>query len=683
MGNITFYEKISDEISNSQSYKNLKKLLEKLSSQIEGTIYVLQQPLYNTNGENSVDFDEADNGAFAILIPNYKIIFSSINDINNNETFDEFAGAFIDSVTTLVGLFNFKSKIGNSRKWSKFLLENVNINEITVEKIEKFKINDDNQYILELLISLITGSINTPDKGGAAENLLDAVKKRIIQFDGDQTRFVYDKSNKKSIYIQGLAGTGKTELLFHRLVNLYTQTDSKIVFTCYSKILASDIERRLPKFFDQMKVSDRSDINERISVMRSWGSSSDYHSGIYSYICHNYDLEFINYSRSGKEGFDGVCKKAIWDLEKIENFKPCFGYILIDEAQDFTDSFFKLCEKVTEHQVIIASDIFQKIYDRQSEALGNPDFTLNKVYRTDPKNFMFSQFLGFGIKEKPIINWLGDEGWKISGYTVKKSRLKDNQCYYEFSREPLNRFKDFNNETLEPTKLIYNNNYPDILKNIKNIIDDIKNEFPNVSPEDIGIVFISKNNLGYQLANMISVMIEQNYNWETQKIYESKYKYRDQQKIFISNQNNVKGLEFSFLIGIALDKITDNIDIRNTLYMMMTRSFLTSYLLLDNTNKEIYDIYNPLLQEILNTQKVSIKKPKSEDILKEEELKKLISGSLTFEQKIERALKNKNLDVLKNIDKVKNLVKLLKNGDNSVKVADIEEIISNNRGYFE
>lgn len=296
---------------------------------------------------------------------------------------------------------------------------------------------------------------------------------------------------------------------------------------------------------------------------------------------------------------------------------------------------------------------------------------------------MFSQFLGFGIKEKPIINWLGDEGWKISGYTVKKSRLKDNQCYYEFSREPLNRFKDFNNETLEPTKLIYNSNYPDILKNIKNIIDDIKNEFPNVSPEDIGIVFISKNNLGYQLANMISVMIEQNYNWETQKIYESKYKYRDQQKIFISNQNNVKGLEFSFLIGIALDKITDNIDIRNTLYMMMTRSFLTSYLLLDNTNKEIYDIYNPLLQEILDTQKVSIKKPKSEDILKEEELKKLISGSLTFEQKIERALKNKNLDVLINIDKVKNLVKLLKNGDNSVKVADIEEIISNNRGYFE
>ncbi|HCX2603548.1 TPA: DEAD/DEAH box helicase [Staphylococcus aureus] len=678
MVNINFYENISDDIKYSEEYLKVRKVLIDMAKGIDGTIYILQHPLYNVEGENSIDFNIADTGAFVILIPNHKIIFASINDIKD-EKFEEYVGAFIDSITTLVGLFKFKSKIGNSRKWLHLIEDNFDINNISFDAINKKKVEENFKYILDLLISLITGSINTPDKGGKAENILEAVKKRIIQFDADQTRFVYDDLNKNSIYIQGLAGTGKTELLFHRLVNLYTQTDSSIVFTCYSRILVSDIQERIPKFFDQMRVSERSDINERIKVMRSWGSLNDSNSGLYSYICNYYGLEFINYASSGRDEFDGVCKKALSEISKIENFKPCFDYILVDEAQDFTDSFFELCELVSSKQVIIASDIFQKIYDRQSESTRQPDFTLNKVYRTDPKNFMFSQFLGFGIKEKPIINWLSDEAWKITGYTVKKIMVNDKESY-EFSRNPINRFKDFEAE-LEPTKLIYCEDNYKILHNIKDIIDKLRCDFPNITPEDIGIVFISQNRKGYNLANMISSMIEREYDWETQKIYESKYKNRQRDKVFISNQNNVKGLEFSFLIGIVLDKITDNIDIRNTLYMMMTRSFLTSYLLLDNLNNVIVEKYGPLLNEIIINDKAVIEKPDSHDVLKDEELERLVNGALTFEQKIERALNNMNMYSSDNADKVEKLVYLLK-GRNSIQISDIEEIIKNNKGHL-
>lgn len=678
MGNINFYENISQDIKNSTEYLRIREVLVEMAGSIDGTIYVLQQPLYNVEGENSIDFNAADTGAFAILIPNHKIIFTSINDIND-EKFDEYVGAFIDSITTLVGLFKFKSKIGNSRKWIHLIDDTIRSKDINVDSVKVLKVENEFNFILDLLISLITGSINTPDKGGKAENILEAVKKRIIQFDADQTRFVYDDLNKDSVYIQGLAGTGKTELLFHRLVNLYTQTDSSIVFTCHSKILASDIQERLPKFFDQMRVSERSDINERIKVMRSWGSLYDSNSGLYSYICNYYGIEFINYRSSGRDGFDGVCKKALNELKQLDNIEPCFDYILVDEAQDFTDSFFELCELISSKQVIIASDIFQKIYERQSDSIRQPDFTLNKVYRTDPKNFMFSQFLGFGIKEKPIINWLSDEAWKISGYTIDKI-ISNEKELYEFSRDPINRFKDFDEE-LKPTKLIYNENNSEILKQIEDIIDDLRIKFPNIAPEDIGIVFISKSDKGYNLANMISFMIEQRYDWGTQKIYESKYKTRQRDKVFISNQNNVKGLEFSFLIGIVLDKITDNIDIRNTLYMMMTRSFLTSYLLLDKMNTAIFEKYTPLLNEIIETDKAIIEKPDSNDILKEEELKRLINGSLTFEQKIDRALSNMQMDSLRNADTVKKLVRTLK-GDVGIKVSDIEEIIKNNKEYL-
>lgn len=66
----------------------------------------------------------------------------------------------------------------------------------------------------ELLISLLIGSINDIEKVGIEipETLLERVKKNIILFDGDQTRFIYKKFPKKTVSIQGLSGTGKTEL---------------------------------------------------------------------------------------------------------------------------------------------------------------------------------------------------------------------------------------------------------------------------------------------------------------------------------------------------------------------------------------------------------------------------------------------------------------------------------------
>ena len=61
----------------------------------------------------------------------------------------------------------------------------------------------------------------------------DKIKQKIVLFDGDQTRFIYTKPSKKKILIQGLSGTGKTELLLHKLRDLYTASkENRIIFTC-------------------------------------------------------------------------------------------------------------------------------------------------------------------------------------------------------------------------------------------------------------------------------------------------------------------------------------------------------------------------------------------------------------------------------------------------------------------
>ena len=135
------------------------------------------------------------------------------------------------------------------------------------------------------------------------------------------------------------------------------------------------------------------------------------------------------------------------------------------------------------------------------------------------------------------------------------------------------------------------------------------------------------------------------------------------------------------MIGIVLDKITDNVEIRNTVYMMMTRSFLTSFLILGSSNSQVYFTYKPLLDEILETGEVRVKEPSPDEVIKEEVLKVMVEGTLTFEQKVEQVLKDNELYDSSNVLKLKNLVSTLV-GDTGVSVQEITEIVNNNIGFF-
>ena len=163
----------------------------------------------------------------------------------------------------------------------------------------------------------------------------------------EQTRFIYKQPDKKIITIQGLAGTGKTELLLHKLKDIYiNEENSKIFFTCFSKILSQNLKERIPNFFDFMKVEEQIKWNDRLWVERSWGSQVDRNSGLYSFICSHYRIPFQRYSWS--VSFESVCKNALERIDRLElegEFEPFFDYILIDESQDFNEAFFEIMRK--------------------------------------------------------------------------------------------------------------------------------------------------------------------------------------------------------------------------------------------------------------------------------------------------------------------------------------------------
>ncbi len=581
MSNSMFY----CEVEKNEENSTLIDILEKYAETSDSQIYIIRAPL--STGSEHYEYQNAA----AILIPKHKILI--VNFLDDCDEFNDYCDDFIEDLGFLSEKYDYKTQLGRPRVWKNRLIEkskSSNFDSID-EILECAKLdNTVEQRNADFLISLLIGSINDISRigGNYPDTLLDQVKKKIILFDGDQSRFIYSNSfAKKRITIQGLAGTGKTELLLHKLKDLYVKDKNcKIAFTCFNKILSQSMQKRVPDFFNFMRVEEQIKWNERLWVMSSWGSGRSKNSGMYSYICSYYGIEFYSYSYN--HTFDDVCKMAIEELDKKGNIGCCFDYVLIDESQDFPESFFDLCEKVTKNTVYLAGDIFQDIYDRSINKSVKSDYLLNKCYRTDPKTLMFAHAVGMGLYEKPVIRWLDDDEWESCGYIVNR-----NQDGFSLSRIPLRRFEDIDMSETNSIEVI---GYPmnSVETKIFEIIDNIRENNPTVEAGDIAVVFLEgSNRSNYELADSLAIKIPKMYNWKAVKGYEVKDNVSD--AVFISNRNNIKGLEFPFVICLARGRITDNVFSRNTIYMMLTRSFITSYLIINNDGAE-----EPLRNQVFN-----------------------------------------------------------------------------------
>lgn len=588
MNNInTAYFFSNPQIESQPEFSKYINHLREYSKEVEKQIYFLNRTLID-----EVDYDLDSVGV--ILKPDHKIIFFKLNDVDDEE-FENYIDDFIEDIGYLATKYEHTSILGRPKKWRNSLTvtKTFTIPEDATDNLnENLLENYDDKRNVNLLISLLIGSINDIDNISqtAPEDALTAVKKKIILFDGDQTRFIHKKLDKDIIRIQGLSGTGKTELLLHKLKEIYTSnSESKILVTCHNKILADSLRKRIPKFFDFMKIEQQILWEERLWCIHAWGSRSNVHSGTLRYICAFYDIPFETFSRNTT--FENICSRAIEAIKEKTTEKKPFDYIIIDESQDFPESFIQLCELSTTRKVFIAGDIFQSIFDDPEKAFVESDFLLNRCYRTDPKTLMFSHALGMNLFEPDNqLRWLEDEQWEKCGY-----KIEDYENEYILSRDPVRRFEDIDLNELS-VQLIDSSHNLNPSNEIITIIKDLNSRFPTLKPDDIAIVLITdrfrSNNL-YDLAKTVEREIITNFdNWECNIAYESKEKVKD--KVFITNTNNIKGLEFPFVICIC-NKLSNTHFIRNSLYMALTRSFLESYLItFDGNSKRINHIKDGL-----------------------------------------------------------------------------------------
>lgn len=660
MENELFYTNLIQE---NESKKKLINIFQNYSNDNFLQVFILNKPL---SVEEEYDYNE---GCF-LLIPKFKIIFIDFQNKSTSPDFQNYIDDILDDLGYISDKFKFKDQLKRPRYWKNNLISRINYQEfenLNLEQIlerQELK-NEKEKRDLEIIISLLTGSINDSEriKGEIPNTILEKIKKKIIIFDGQQSRFLYQEPRKNCIKIQGLAGTGKTELLLHKLKNIYLKNPNiKIAFTCYNKILHDTLNKRIPQFFDFMKVEEQIKWNEKLWCCRGWGSKQDPNVGLYSFICNYYNLNFYTFREN--QDFSSVCQSAIDELEK-KSYEPFFDYILVDESQDFPQSFFELCKKVTKSTVYLAGDIFQNIFNTEIER--SFDFLLNKCYRTDPKTLMFAHALGMGLFEEKRISWLSKTELEACGYSVKED--DDN---YILTRKPLKRFEDLELQKVKTIELIKTevNQYID---KILEIVEEIKEKNPTVTSDDIVILFLKNNSQNYEFAEKLKWRILNTFGWECNIGYETHKKVPN--TLMLTNKNNIKGLEYPFVICLV-ETITDSITERNAIYMMLTRSFLTSYLILNNTQTELIEILEKGLNEIYNDDRMTIKKPTPEEekLIESNLIKYKRGASLSLEELILKVMSERNIDM-----KYKKLIEEYLNINldvNSYENEEAEKIIS-------
>lgn len=629
----------------------LSEITEYVEEHTDSIVYIITAPL---NRKYTYTYES---NALVILSPKKKIIFVNLGD--NEEEFEDYVEDFIEDIGNLSDNFEYKAQIGRPREWSKKVISKIDSSKIkSIETLfnQNTLIVGREQRIAELIITLLIGSINDIKAIGVEqpETALEKIRKNILLFDADQTRFIYKDLEQKMILIQGLSGTGKTELLLHKLKEIYVASDdSKIFFTCHNKALANSLRNRIPQFFNFMQVRKQIEWEKRLWVNRAWGTRNDADSGLYTYLCHFYNAPFQPYNKL--TSYDSIFSKLIEHIEDIPeaDFIPALDYIIIDERQDFPDSFFELCGKVTKNKVYAAGDIFQDIFETSKESKIPVDISLNRCYRTDPRTLMFAHAVGMGLFEIKKLNWLTDKEWKEIGYDIE--RTGDESCLIRLRREPIRRFGE--TEVAKESSIVIKDSTD--CKDVIAILAQIRNDYPDVRPHEIAIILFGDTQNMYGYIDGLCPLITEKIGWQVVRGYEQKEIVED--KLYITNPNNVKGLEFPFVLCMS-PKIQNDYRYRNILYTMVTRSFLKTFILLTNTDNiepqlKGLDIINqygyietkePSKEEIKEIKSTIIKFRKEKPISYEKFITAIFQEldiyDLERRKKIEKSLENVNFD---------------------------------------
>lgn len=382
-----------------------------------------------------------------------------------------------------INILTFAPKI---KEIKKFNLDYPLVNSETLyENLKKFKWNENEYY--EKLLSVLQ-SISTLKKGkNKRENIKEKSKGSKLKKLEESISYLDYFQNKAVIEtvdgiqrIRGLAGSGKTIVIALKAAYLHIQhPEWKIVITFSTRSIKGQLKELITTFYTE-QTGEVPNWNN-IKIIHAWGAPGGVErNGIYYTFCIENNVEYSDYSSSKikygiNDTFEECCKQALLDVKN--NVKEMYDMILIDEAQDFSPSFLKLCYKMLKppKRMVYAYDELQNLrlhllsspeeifYEnsnnkdkiiKSDKSYANQDIILGKCYRNSRPVLVTAHALAFGIyrnteKEESLVQMFNEKLlWNDIGYEVIEGKLK------EGSRVVLGRKNESSPKSLEEHSLI-------------------------------------------------------------------------------------------------------------------------------------------------------------------------------------------------------------------------------------
>lgn len=317
---------------------------------------------------------------------------------------------------------------------------------------------DNPEYFNVLLQSIqaVTKIRNNPKrKNVTKENSKGAILKKleetIANLDHKQSAAIIETVNGPQ-RIRGLAGSGKTIVLALKVAYLHVKNrDWKIAVTFNTRSLKKQFEDLITRFTFELS---KEEVDwDMVRIIQAWGSPRS--EGIYYNVCKEHGIEYHDFNSAktlfpmGDNQFGGVIDLAI---SSISQYQKLYDVILVDEAQDFTPGFLKLCYEILKEpkMLIYAYDELQTLNKRSMptpeeifglDRDGNPlvvlsneegkpkaDIVLETCYRNSRPILATAHALGFGIYKDPMVQMFGNKSlWKEVGYVDVEGQLKDGE----------------------------------------------------------------------------------------------------------------------------------------------------------------------------------------------------------------------------------------------------------------
>ena len=286
---------------------------------------------------------------------------------------------------------------------------------------------------------------------------LKAIENQISCLDKYQSKAVIETVEGVQ-RIRGLAGSGKTIVLALKVAYLYTMYENKIIAVTFnSRALKGQFVQLITNFIVE-NTNEEPDW-DRIKIIHAWGSNNS--EGLYFNFCRANNIVCYDYMDACKKygrnsyAFDKVCQEAV---EAVSNPKPLYDVILVDEAQDFSKYFLRVCYMslpADSRMLVYAYDELQSLDNKNVESpeeifgyrdgranviLDNVngkagDIVLSKCYRNPRPVLIAAHGLGFGIyreketrEETQVVQLFEDKRlWEDIGYTIKEGVIKDGE----------------------------------------------------------------------------------------------------------------------------------------------------------------------------------------------------------------------------------------------------------------